>query len=174
MHKGFVLAKNSLLTCFLAAVVFCVVLVPGVAAQHDAIVTITPNIANCEELGNTFTVNVENDVSSADDIFEVRIYSGTYGISDFVCGPAPSGWALYDFTSQYGYCEYKTEQYGANVIEPGEDVDFTFDATMEYTAECYSEFLVSTLDNKQPVGEHEYNWPQVYIDCTPPEIDKTL
>ena len=54
-----------------------------VVAEHDAIITIEPNVANCGQLGNTFVVNVMNDVNSSDDIFEVRIYSGTYGIEKF-------------------------------------------------------------------------------------------
>jgi len=29
--------------------------------EHTATVTITPDIANCDELGNTFTVNVKNN-----------------------------------------------------------------------------------------------------------------
>ena len=63
-----------------------------VPTQHDANITITPDVANCDELGATFTVNVENDASSDDNIFEVRIYEGTFGVVEFDCGPAPTGW----------------------------------------------------------------------------------
>jgi len=177
MHKGFVLAKNSLLLFVLAAVFCFAVQSTGVLAVHDSIVTISPSNANCDELGNTFTVNVKNDAGSTDDIFEVRIYDDsyaeTYGILEFYCGPAPTGWTLYDFTTEYGYCEYKTPQFGPDVIEPGEDVDFTYDAVM-WREECYSRFLVSTLDNVLPEGEHEYHTPEVRIDCTPPYIVKTV
>jgi len=152
-----------------------------VSAVHDAIITISPAIANCDTLGDTFTANVQNVLIPGNDaIFEVRIYEGTDGITDFKCGPAPQpGWTLSDFAGgdpnnpDYGYCEYKTTYNGPYVITPGNSVDFTFDAVMN-SAACYSEFLVSTLDNKRPVGEHEYNWPTVKIDCTPPIIDKTV
>jgi len=171
----------GLIILALAFAIVSVSYVKPVLAVHDSIITITPNIANCDELGNTFTVNVKNSESSADDIFEVRIYdesyAETYGIVEFHCGPAPVGWQLFDYTipgpNYYGYCEYKTQQYGAYVIEPGENVDFTFDAVMSQE-KCYSKFLVSTLDNKQPEGEHEYHTPQVDIDCSNPLIDKQV
>ncbi|MBN2422149.1 hypothetical protein JXB41_02890 [Candidatus Woesearchaeota archaeon] len=146
---------------------------------HDADITIEPDIANCGELGNTFTTHVQNKGSSIDDIFEVRIYKGTYGMLDFDCGPAPlPGWTLSDYAGgsglpDYGYCEYKTSWDGSYVIEPGETLDFTFDAVM-WSEACYSEFLISTLDNKRPVGDHKYYWPIVSIDCVPPVIDKSL
>jgi hypothetical protein len=184
MHKGLVgFAKYSLLVSILAAVVFGLALNTGVvSADHTATVTIDPNIANCDESGFTFTVNVKNDGSSIDDIFEVRIYDDsyteTYGILEFYCGPAPTGWQLYNHAIKgspdyYGYCEYKTQQFGSYVIEPREDVNFTFDATIFQEA-CYSKFLVSTLDNKVPTGQHQYYTPEVKIDCTPPIIEKSL
>ncbi|MCK4808814.1 MAG: hypothetical protein KAS90_04285, partial [Candidatus Aenigmarchaeota archaeon] len=146
--------------CFLAASAMSAFAVS--AATHDAIITITPEYANCNGLGNIFILNVENDVSSADSIFEGRIYSGTKGISEFYCGPAPLGWTLSDYAGgdpnlpDYGYCEYKTEWDGPAVIDPSENLNFTFNATM-WSEECFSEFLISTLDNKRPEGEHEYN-----------------
>jgi len=145
-----------------------------VLAQHDAIITITPSTANCNHLGNTFTVNIKNNLTSSDSIFEVRIYSGTAGIVDFDCGPIPNpNWRLYNLVEEEGYCEYKTNWDGPYAIGPGEDLDFTFDAVMSSGA-CSSQFLISTLDNKRPEGEHEYNWPEVKIDCTDPEIEKTV
>lgn len=151
------------------------------SAEHDASIAMDPKIANCEELGNTFTVSIDNDdfISDADSIFEVRIYSGTFGIDTFNCGVAPVGWTLSDYAggdpglSDYGYCEYKTEHDGSSVILVGESLDFTFDAIM-FSEACYSEFLISTLDNKRPTGEHEYNTPQVRIDCQEPTFKKVL
>ncbi|HIH08908.1 MAG TPA: hypothetical protein HA237_06100, partial [Candidatus Diapherotrites archaeon] len=144
-------------------------------AVHDAIITIDPAIANCSELGNTFNVNVKNDDESDHNIFEVRIYKAVAGLSDFSCGPAPSGWTLFDFTGDFGYCEYKTHQSSSNqnTIAPGESVDFSFDAVMSSDA-CASSFLISTLDNAQPIGEHEFNSPQVFIDCRAPEVTKMV
>jgi hypothetical protein len=62
-----------------------------VPASHDTTVTINPDVANCEELGNTFSANVKNESWSTDSIFEVRIYKGTAGIAEFECGAAPTG-----------------------------------------------------------------------------------
>ena len=168
---------NSTLAFLSVFMVFSLSLAPNALAAHDAIISISPEVANCDVLGNTFTVNVENSGDSVDDIFEVRIYdesyTETYGIVEFQCGPAPAGWTLYDFTDDYGYCEYKTPQFGAYVIEPGESIDFSFDAVM-FMENCYSKFLISTLDNAVPIGQHEYYTPQVNIDCTAPTLEKTV
>lgn len=172
-------SKNGLFCVLLLA--FILSLASGssaVMAAHDAKVTITPDIVNCDQLGFNFTANVENN-GTPDSIFEVRIYEGTYGVSEFYCGQAPSGWTLSDYAGgdpylpNYGYCEYKTAWDGPDVIGPGEDIDFTFDAVM-WSEACYSEFLISTLDNKRPTGEHKYHWPQVQIDCVDPVIEKQI
>ena len=144
--------------------------VPPVLAEHDVTITISPNIANCGQLGQTFTVNIANDPGIFDDIFEVRIYNGTGSLSNFSCGPAPHGWDVQ--LDPYGYCDFETERYGPYVIEPGENLNFTFDATMISTA-CNTTFEISTLDNAQP-GSHEFRYPVVDIDCTPPLITKIL
>ncbi|MFH0954836.1 MAG: hypothetical protein V1777_01930 [Candidatus Micrarchaeota archaeon] len=141
---------------------------------HNATVTISPGIANCSQLGNDFNVTIANAADSPDNIFEVRIYKSVAGLSDFSCGPAPTGWQLFDFTETYGYCEYK-EVPGEpnNKIHPGESLDFSFTATMSSNA-CASVFQISTLDDAQPIGEHEFNYPQVLIDCTDPVLQKTV
>jgi len=141
-------------------------------ATHDAVITISPGIANCDTLGNLFTAAVKNSASSIDSIFEVRIYEGTIS-AGFACGAAPGGWTLYDFTSTYGYCEYKTTAGGAYMIDPSEKVDFTFKSVMSAEG-CSSEFLISTLDDARPVGEHEYNYPKVFIDCKAPVVVKNI
>ncbi len=145
-----------------------------VFAVHDTTVSLSPDIANCSDSGNEFVVTIANDALSIDDIFEVRIYQGTVGNLDFSCGSAPAGWELFDFTAIYGYCEYKTQQItGGNRILPGTSQDFNFTAAMEPSS-CASSFLISTLDNAQPVGEHEYKQPEVRIDCSPPVVEKTV
>ncbi|MBR9692719.1 hypothetical protein GOV07_02175, partial [Candidatus Woesearchaeota archaeon] len=163
------MAKTNVLTILIALIV--IMSATSVYAAHDVTITVDPDAANCNTLGDTFTITVENDFSSANNIAEVRIYEGTAGIVDFDCGPAPSGWSLFDFTADFGYCEYKAQ--GGNAIQPDSSVDFTFDAVMSSDA-CFSEFLISTLDDAQPIGEHKYTSPKVYIDCTLPVLTKTV
>ena len=43
---------------FLLVLSMLILSVFTVSATHDAIIAISPNIANCEELGNTFIVNI--------------------------------------------------------------------------------------------------------------------
>ncbi|MFH1545584.1 MAG: hypothetical protein ABIE23_05895, partial [archaeon] len=75
-------------------ILFCFIIFASTAsAQHDATLTITPDIANCDQLGNTFTVNVKNNGSSLDEILQVEIYEATKGTSIFTCGQAPTGWS---------------------------------------------------------------------------------
>ncbi len=142
-----------------------------VIQEHTPVITIYPSITNCNPSGNKFIVTVGNDASSNDSIFEVRIYNGTEGVDDFKCGPAPVGWTLFDFVSGFGYCEYKTPATGLSIIDPGESVNFTFNATLNKKG-CKSVFLISTLDDARPSGEHEFTEPFVTIDCVPPETDK--
>ncbi|MBU0635663.1 hypothetical protein KKE06_01425 [Candidatus Micrarchaeota archaeon] len=142
--------------------------------SHNPIVTLSPGIANCTQLGNTFIVNIANQPSSIDNIAEVRIYEGTAGLSQFYCGTAPTGWQLFDFTGIYGYCEYKEIPGGTDdKIHPNEDLNFTFQAIMSSSA-CYSSFQISTLDDASPTGEHQFSFPQVQIDCVDPYINKSV
>jgi len=148
--------------------------------SHDPTITIQPNVANCAALPNHFTVNVAN--AGPDDIFEVRIYKSATGIVDgtFKCDDdVPSGWTLSDYAGgstlpDYGYCEYKTNQFGESVIETGENLDFKFYAQMETSENCQSSFTISTLDNKIPVGDHKTKTVDVDIDCTLPDIFKSV
>ena len=180
MLKGILQNKKAVTKIYIAifSLLFIGLIVGLVmAATHDAIITITPDEANCNDLGHNFTLNIKNEIfSGADNIFEVRIYEGG-SLDDFVCGLEPTGWTLSDYAggdpdlTDYGYCEYKTTAGGSDMIEPGENVDFTFDAVMIADA-CSSSFTVSTLDDASPIGEHEYNFPQVDIDCDKPYTDK--
>jgi len=172
--------KASLVLLTLAFALASVSYIKPVYAQHTPIITISPHYTNCDSLGNTYYVNVTNDPSSADSIFEVRIYNGTTGMVSYECGPAPLGWTLSDYAGgdpnnyNYGYCEYKTRfDNASSVIHPGNYLIFTFDAVLA-PEDCMSEFLVSTLDNKRPTGEHQYTYPHVHIDCTDPIIYKAV
>ena len=162
---------NSKTGFFLSLLIVLMILSVGsAAAVHDATVTISPDIANCDELGNTFTVNVKNDAGSTDDILQVEIYKALAGISDFTCGSAPTGWTLFSFTDR---CIYVTELASAYKITQGNNLDFTFDATMSSDT-CQSLFIVVTVDDAYPTGDRDTHEVNVNIDCTLPEIEKTV
>jgi len=163
---------NAKTSFFLSLLIVLMILgTSSVAAQHDADVTISPDIANCDELGNnTFTVNVKNNAGSDDHILQVEIYKALAGISNFTCGAAPTGWTLFSFTDR---CIYVTELNSPDKIAPGEDLDFTFDAIMSSDS-CESEFIVVTVDDADPTGDRVTNKVTVDIDCTPPEITKDV
>ena len=172
-RQGFYFKIPLLFLCMLT-------LASAAFAVHTPIVTIDPSTANCDQLGNTFTVTVENSGPVGDDsIYEVRTYEGTVG-TGYSCGAPPSGWQVVDCTTengppncQFGYCEYKTTKGGIYMIDPdGGELDFTFDAVMQ-SAACSSSFEISTLDDAAP-GAHEYRFPEVLIDCTAPVVDKTV
>ncbi len=143
--------------------------------QHNATVTIDPDQASCENLGNTFTVNVENDGGYG--IYNVKLYKAQTNIVNVSCGSAPLGWIFKGFL--YGlYCEYETNPEGNDTIEVGETVDFTFNATLNQT-NCVSTFRVTTLDNEAIVtgggqGEEKDHYLNLSVDCTPPIIEKEL
>src|SRR4030042_5617190 len=161
--------KSSFSVILLAAVLsFAVLNVGAVSAAHTATITISPDVANCDQLGNTFTLNVTNDGSSIDDLLQVEIYRAPVGITNFVCGPAPTGWTLFSFTDR---CIYVTELNSPDKIAPGASRDLNFSATMNATA-CASEFIVVTVDDKIPTGDRNTVPVQVKIDCTPPETSK--
>nr|NIO19232.1 hypothetical protein [Candidatus Aenigmarchaeota archaeon] len=182
MHKGFVLAKNSLLTCFLATIVFCVVLVPGVLAAHDTTVTVEPDQAKCGDLSQTYTVTVYNKDTSADSIREVRIYRDVDGdgyadpgILEFTCGNPPTGWTLDDRTTLYHYCQYETSIIGGYMIDPDETETFTFDAKLDDSSyECDVTFKVATIDDVVPIGQVVFKFPSVEVDCVDPVLVKEL
>ena len=141
-----------------------------VFADHTATVTISPDIANCNELGNTFTVTVTNNAGSADNILQVEIYKALTGISSFTCGPAPSGWTLFEYTDR---CIYVTGLNSQDKIGPGESLDFTFDAVMSSDS-CTSDFIVVSVDDAEPTGDRVTNTVSVSIDCSAPVITKTV
>jgi len=143
----------------------------SVLAEHTATVTINPDIANCDQLGNTFTVTVKNKDTSQDSIWTVDIYKST-GVSIFSCGSPPSGWKLANYSQTIGLCRY-TSTLG-NYIDPGEQLDFTFYAVMTSSIDCDRQFHVATLDNHTDMGEYWHSYPVVKVDCTKPDIFKIL
>jgi hypothetical protein len=170
MHKNLAL-KNSFVFA-LAAVICFVVLTTGVSAEHTATITITPNVANCDELGNTFTIHVQNNAGSGNPILQVEIYKALEGLSDFNCGPAPTGWSYLPWPGE-DRCIYVTGLSSAYKIQPGSTLDFTFDAVMSSDT-CSSEFIVVTVDDAYPQGDRDTNPVYVKIDCTPPVISKIV
>jgi len=139
-------------------------------AEHTATVTIDPDMTNCDSLGNTFTVNVANDVGSTDEILQVEIYKALAGISDFDCGLAPAGWTLFSYEDR---CIYVTGLSNPAKISPTENLDFTFDAVMSSDA-CASEFIAVTIDDAYPTGDRDTVNLPVSIDCTAPIITKEV
>ncbi|MEM2181062.1 MAG: hypothetical protein QXP32_09650, partial [Nitrososphaeria archaeon] len=171
MNKGLAkgIAKISLIVFALALVGFFVLrYFSPVSAAHDANVTIYPNIANCNELGNTFTINVYNN--GPDSLLQVEIYKALAGISNFECGPAPTGWTLFSYEDR---CIYVTGLNSSYKIAPGSSLNFTFNATMS-SESCASIFTVVTVDDKRPSGDRKTYDVIVLIDCVPPSIMKTV
>ena len=64
---------------FLILIILFLLSAINVFAEHEATVTISPNVANCNQLGNTFTVTVENENVSADKIIEVALKNPIIG-----------------------------------------------------------------------------------------------
>lgn len=135
---------------------------------HEAEVTLSPGVISCSELAD-FTVEIENLESSDNSILQVEIYKALEGISDFECGDAPSGWILLDLDR----CIYVTGLDSDDKIDPGETLEFTFEATVVAEA-CMSEFRVVTVDDDDPEGDRVTHDADVLIDCTAPEVTKTV
>jgi hypothetical protein len=147
------------------------------ATAHDASVTLSPGIASCGAIPNKFTVNVANTGgSSSYGIYNVKIYTAQTNIVNLTCGSAPTNWTFNGFKFD-SYCEYETDPQGNDVIEDGENLDFTFDALLNQS-NCTSTFRVSTLDNEAIVGsgqgEEEDHFLTLLVDCSPPEIFKKV
>ncbi|MCK5018647.1 MAG: hypothetical protein KAS32_16420, partial [Candidatus Peribacteraceae bacterium] len=175
------IAKNSFLVLFVAAFILAGTS-SGALAAHDTTVTIAPDLANCGEISNTYTVTVLNLGGSMDNVREVRIYEDVdgdgytdTGIVEFNCGAAPAGWTLDDRTELYKYCQYETTVFGGYMIVPGATEIFTFSATLDDTNEiCGNTFKVATIDDKIPVGEVVFKFPFVDVDCNDPVLVKSL
>ena len=154
--------------------VLVLLFIAPVFADHTASVTISPDVANCDELGNTFTITVENSDTSADSILQVEIYKSLTGISDFECGPAPEGWSYLPWPDE-DRCIYVTGLQSSDKIDPSEDLNFTFNATMSFdSCYCQSMFKVVTVDDNSAEGDRDTNNVYVDIDCTNPEIEKEI
>jgi len=140
---------------------------------HDSKIMLNPAWTFCGA-NNEFTVNVTND--GPDTVNEVRLYDGPYANittnfpphTNFVCGPAPSGWTLVDLHPIVPYCFYFTPN-PANYINAGESKIFTFSATM--TTESNYSWAVETRDTAEVW--HRY-YPPTTVDCTPPVTNKTF
>jgi len=165
---------------FLFIIISCLFIVPvfgrdiGILS-HDSLVTLNPNVANCnQDLPNEFTLNIYN--SQGYGIYDIKILKPATNIVDLTCGDAPVGW---DKLPGYGnFCRYSTDPYGDYVIEDGEDLDFTFEATLD-EEECFSIFKVSTLDNEGIItgtgeGEEKQQELTLRVDCSNPIITKTI
>ena len=155
---------------FTLLIIFGLSIAP-VFADHTATITISPNITNCNELGNTFTITVKNNANSLDSIWTVDIYKST-GVTNFSCGDAPSGWYLADYSTT-GLCRYTASDI-SSYIDPGEQLNFTFYAVMSLATECTRTFHVATLDNQTPTGQYQHNYPTVSVDCKQPKISKSI
>ncbi len=143
-----------------------------VSAEHTADVSLTPDITNCDTLGQ-FTVHIVNEeIECAESILQVEIYKSLTGISDFNCGPAPTGWSYLAWPSE-DRCIYVTSLNSADKIDPGESLDFTFQAQMNLN-DCFSNFVIVTVDNAAPEGDRDTINKQVQIDCTAPDVYKTV
>ena len=174
---------NKKLSSLVVIIMFIWSLIPGSVGgvepkEHDATVTLSPDVANCDPLPTEFTVNIENTGGAGSyGIYNVKIYKAQTNIVDLTCGPAPTGWTFNGFKFDT-YCEYETDPLGLYVIENGENVDFTFDAIINQT-DCVSTFRVTTLDNEAIVtgsgeGEEENHYKNLEVDCTDPLIHKVL
>lgn len=152
----------------------------SVSAEHDTQVSISPDIANCGDLSQTFTVSITN--LGPDSVREVRIYddvdgdgSRDPGIVDFQCGAPPDGWTLDDRLALFNYCQYEIAINDPRKIDENETEEFTFTATLDDTnSECGNEFKIATIDDKQPLGEVVFKFPFVQVDCSDPEVTKVV
>ncbi|MBI4019849.1 MAG: hypothetical protein HY367_00840 [Candidatus Aenigmarchaeota archaeon] len=150
-------------------------------AAHDTDVVITPEVANCGQINQTFTLKITN-IGGPDSIREVRIYQDADlngqkdpGIVEFKCGDPPEGWTLTDRLSLFNYCQYEAPFTSAFMIDPGEMLEFMFMATLDDTnLQCGNEFRVATIDDASPVGQVVFKFPQIKVDCSPPDIDKRV
>jgi hypothetical protein len=163
--------KGAMVILTLAFVVASVSYIVPVFAAHTATVTITPDIANCNQLGNIFTVTVKNNEGSQDSIWTVDIYKST-GVTIFSCRDPPLGWYLANY-SNIGLCRYTASDI-SNFIAPGSQLDFTFNAVMTSGPGCDRQFHVATLDNHTPTGEYQHSYPTVSVDCNLPVIVKSI
>ena len=144
--------------------------------SHNATVTLTPDVANCDTIPDIFIVHIHNDEGYG--IYNVKIYKAMTNVIDLTCGEAPSGWTTTGILEYGLYCEYKTDPKGSDVIEAGEELDFHFEAIVEQV-ECISTFRITTLDNEaivtgKGVGEEENHFNDLKVDCVNPTLSKDV
>ncbi len=156
--------------------VMLVLSVMSVYADHTAEITLSPDKANCDDLGKTFTINVENTGGYA--IYDVKISKTTVNTQSLDCGDAPVGW--HTIVDDQYFCQYRAiNPTGSATIASGENLDFTFNAVLDVPTQCASPFTVYTLDNEGLVGGPEDGQEQPHplslnVDCTDPVLTKTV
>ncbi len=172
----------NLLTLMLTAVFAIAVFSANVFSDgigtfaHTPEITLSPNIANCnQDLQTQFTVNINN--TGGYGIYNVKIYKAPPNINSLTCGLAPSGWNSLGF--QFGlYCEYVTDPQASNTIDVGESLNFTFEASVNQS-DCKSTFRITTLDNEAIVtgsgnGTEVNTYRDLRVDCSEPELEKMV
>ncbi len=143
---------------------------------HDSRIMLNPAWTFCGA-NNNFIVNITND--GPDTVNEVRIYDGPYGNisnnfpphTNFVCGPAPSGWLLINLHPSVPICQYMALNPAA-YINSGESKIFTFDATT--TTESNYTWAVETRDSNTGVGSWHIYYPPTTVDCHSPITNKSF
>ncbi|RME31650.1 hypothetical protein D6789_02070, partial [Candidatus Woesearchaeota archaeon] len=162
------------------------------AANHDPVVTLNRDVANCDESLDDYeyVVSVSNNMDNGYGIYNVKIYKGSAGIYQVSCGDAPAGWTCFDGDSdgtcdlKYNlYCEYETTPAGPNVIRYGDaPVDFSFDISLvdeaAVAADCGTDFRITTLDDEGIASPGEgvevETMERLNVDCADPYIEKKL
>jgi len=171
-NKSLVAIKASLLVAILIGlVVFFSSVVPVFANTHVSTVTVNPSIVAGGDNDKLFTVTVCNDVGSADDIHEFRIYYQYGQFTDFtdVKCQSKTGWnGPIILPTIWG----KACWYGANTstdqIQHGECEDFQFTADTP-ADECCRTLQFETRDTKD---YWIFVYDDVCVDTTPPETKK--
>ncbi len=152
---------------------------------HSPRMALSPDIANCNDIPTTFTVNIENEEGEGYyDIYNVKIYKALTNIVTLTCGSSPTGWVLGEDEDgnelQYGlYCEYKTNPNGNYTIDTGNNLNFTFNAALLDDDDCVTTFRITTLDNEAIItgtgnGSEINTFLDLKVDCESPITNKTL
>lgn len=182
MKKG---AKSRLVVLSLMIMFVSVVFIVGVSGvggdrdvqAHDPIIKLFPESAKCGDSFNEFVVNVRN--TAGNPIYNVKIPKSKENVDEFECGSAPDRWFFRGFINDY--CEYQANDSlgDGDTIASGEDLNFSFKATIPVRESCGSEFKVITLDNAALINDsidgQETKTPLMFsLDCSDPVIVKSV
>ncbi len=175
MGKCIVLAGRVKKSLSFVSVVFFVVLCMCSAlvfAEHDSSAELQPEWSSAGQTMD-YTVTFYNNVTSPDDIGEVRIYKNE-NYENFVCEPE-SGWSLnYINTSIFEACLYVRSP---DIIVPGGSETFEFSAmtSVDPIDTCSLVWQFETRDVTWPYqGAIKYLSDTTSIDSKPPNITKTV